>query len=39
MRVFAMPHPSPMFVNRASGNTERILTVLLEMTAFIGRRD
>jgi uracil-DNA glycosylase len=31
--VIAMPHPSPMFINRASGNRHRILAVLQELSA------
>lgn len=36
MQVFAMPHPSPMFVNRAPGNRERILAVLREFASTVG---
>jgi uracil-DNA glycosylase len=30
-KVFACPHPSPVFVNRSKGNRDRILQVLLEV--------
>lgn len=35
LRVFHMPHPSPMFVNRAPGNRARILAPLREVAAFL----
>jgi len=35
VRLFRSPHPSPLFVNNATGNRERILTVLREAAAFI----
>lgn len=38
VQVFAMPHPSPMFVNRAPGNRERILAVLREVASEVGAR-
>lgn len=31
--VMTMPHPSPMFINRAPGNRHRILSVLQELSA------
>jgi uracil-DNA glycosylase len=31
VRVFKSPHPSPLFVNNATGNRQRILDVLLEV--------
>ena len=36
LRVFAMPHPSPMFVNTAPGNRAQILAALREVSAFLG---
>mgnify|MGYP005853568119 CR=1 FL=1 len=35
-RIFECPHPSPMFVNRATGNRERILGVLREVRSALG---
>jgi len=32
VRVFKSPHPSPLFVNNAQGNRQRILDVFLEVT-------
>jgi hypothetical protein len=32
VRVFKSPHPSPLFVNNAPGNRQRILDVFLEVT-------
>jgi uracil-DNA glycosylase len=31
LRLFACPHPSPLFINKATGNRERILAVLREV--------
>lgn len=36
VRVFAMPHPSPMFVNRGPGNRARLLAALRDVSAFLG---
>lgn len=36
LRDFEMPHPSPMFVNRAAGNRERICAALREVRAALG---
>jgi uracil-DNA glycosylase len=33
VEVVTMPHPSPMFINRASGNRKRVLDVLQELSA------
>lgn len=35
LRVFRSPHPSPLFVNHAPGNRERILAVLHEVRRFL----
>ncbi len=35
LRMFRMPHPSPMFVNRAPGNRDRILVQLREVALFL----
>ena len=32
-RIFTLPHPSPMFVNRSPHNRERILVALREVAA------
>jgi uracil-DNA glycosylase len=37
--VMTMPHPSPMFINRASDNGNRILAVLQDLAARMGRSD
>lgn len=37
--VLAMPHPSPMFINRAPGNRSRILIALKELSERMVRRD
>jgi uracil-DNA glycosylase len=39
VEVMAMPHPSPMFVNRTSGNRERVLTALQELSARMAASD
>jgi uracil-DNA glycosylase len=33
VEVMTMPHPSPMFINRASGNRGRVLAVLQDLSA------
>ena len=38
VRVVEMPHPTPMFVNRAPGNRARILAILREVAAESARR-
>lgn len=35
--IMTMPHPSPMFINRAPGNRDRILAVLQELSACLTR--
>lgn len=35
IRVFRAPHPSPLFVNAAPGNRQRIEAVLLEVAKFL----
>ena len=39
VRLFRSPHPSPLFVNNARGNRDRILKVLREAAACLGDRD
>lgn len=39
VEVMAMPHPSPMFINRASGNRKRVLAVLQELAARMAAGD
>lgn len=39
VRIFRSPHPSPMFVNNAPGNRERILSVLRELARYLGVGD
>jgi hypothetical protein len=39
VRIFRSPHPSPLFVNNAPGNRERILAVLHEVATYLGIRD
>ena len=39
VHVMAMPHPSPMFINRNPGNRIRILTALTEVSAQIASAD
>ena len=39
IELMAMPHPSPMFINRASGNRTRVLAVLQELSARITASD
>ena len=39
VEVMAMPHPSPMFINRASGNTERVMAALKELAARMAASD
>jgi hypothetical protein len=38
LAIFECPHPSPLFINNAPGNRERILSVLREVAAFLNRR-
>lgn len=35
MRLFITPHPSPLFINNAPGNRDRILIVLRQVAEFI----
>jgi uracil-DNA glycosylase len=35
VRVFKSPHPSPLFVNNAPGNMQRILDVFLEVAKYL----
>ncbi len=35
VRILRMPHPSPLFVNRAPGNHERLLAVLQQVAATV----
>lgn len=35
VRVFASPHPSPLFINNKPGNRDRILTVLCDVATFL----
>lgn len=35
LHIFTSPHPSPLVVNRAPGNRQRILSVLREVAAFL----
>lgn len=35
IRIFRSPHPSPLFVNHAPGNRERILDVLREVARYL----
>ena len=37
-RVFTSPHPSPLFVNNAPGNRERILSVFRQAREFVAQR-
>jgi len=39
IEVMAMPHPSPLFINRASGNRERVLASLMALSARIAAID
>lgn len=39
VRLFRSPHPSPLFINNARGNRDRILSVLREAAACLGNRD
>jgi uracil-DNA glycosylase len=39
VRIFKSPHPSPMFVNHAKGNRDRILAILCEAAACLDKRD
>ncbi len=39
VRVFRSPHPSPLFINNARGNRDRILSVLREAAACLDDRD
>ena len=39
VEVMAMPHPSPMFINRASGNRERVMAALKELAARMAASD
>ena len=39
LKVFRSPHPSPLFINNAPGNRERILNVLREAALHLGYRD
>lgn len=39
VRLFRSPHPSPLFVNNARGNRERILKVMREAAACLGDHD
>jgi len=36
VRVFYSPHPSPLFINNAPGNRERILAVLRGVATYVG---
>lgn len=36
LRVFAMPHPSPLFVNTAPANRAMILAALVDIATFLG---
>lgn len=35
VRIFRSPHPSPLFINNARGNRDRILSVLREAAAYL----
>jgi hypothetical protein len=39
IEVMAMPHPSPLFINRALGNRERVLASLMRLSACIAAID
>jgi uracil-DNA glycosylase len=39
IRLFRSPHPSPLFINNARGNRDRILSVLREAAACLDARD
>ena len=36
LRLFAMPHPSPMFVNRAPGNRKSLIAALDRVARYLG---
>jgi len=38
-RVFTSPHPSPLFVNNAPGNREKLLSVFLQVCEHINSQD
>ncbi|MGH7717468.1 MAG: hypothetical protein ACREON_01305 [Gemmatimonadaceae bacterium] len=38
IRIFLSPHPSPLFVNNAPGNRERILGILREVACYLELR-
>lgn len=38
MKIFRSPHPSPLYVNNAPGNKDRILKVLLDVAKFVQER-
>ena len=37
LATFSMPHPSPLFINRAPGNRDKCLSVLKEVASFLER--
>ena len=39
VEVMAMPHPSPMFINRDSGNRDRVMAALKELAARMAASD
>ena len=39
LRIFCAPHPSPLFVNNAPGNRERLLAAFRDVAAFLGNAD
>lgn len=39
VRIFRSPHPSPMFVNNAPGNRDRILSILREVARYLSIGD
>jgi len=39
VRVLRSPHPSPLFINNARGNRERILNILREAATYLEYRD